>query len=135
FLFGKQDLFDWNRRHEGKLRRTAGSVHARNAHFLFPNFFAAGAFSFLNSRVRFVSEASTPMRSSELAPTKPTASVFWITRFASSGVLIGPPWQRKKISFRTRVAASMISCVRLSVKSQLTSAFFTPMLPPRVVPT
>ena len=32
-------------------------------------------------------------------------------------------------------AASMISCVRFTVKSQSTTAFTTPMLPPTVVPT
>src|ERR1043166_7110204 len=39
------------------------------------------------------------------------------------------------MSFRTRRAASMICCVRFNVKSQVTTAFFTPIEPPTVVPT
>ncbi len=53
--------------------------------------FAAGALRALNSRVKFVMEASTPMRYKLLAPTNPTASVASMTRLASAGVLIGPP--------------------------------------------
>ena len=100
-------------------------------YFFLPNFLAAGALRRLNSFVRLVNEDSIPIRSRELAPTKPTTSVFFITRSASAGVLMGPPWHRKKMSFRTREAASMISWVRWRVKSQLSRAYLIYSLPLR----
>ena len=41
-----------------------------------------------------------------------------MTRCASSGVLMGPPWQRKMISFRTRLPASMISVVYVATPEE-----------------
>src|ERR1051325_2812037 len=111
-----------------------GNPFCGSSYFRFRALFD-GSCNDLDLRVRLVSDSSTPMRSRELAPTNPTASVFLMTRLASSGVLMGPPWQRKKMSFRTRLAASMISCVRFNVKSHGTTAFLTPILPPTVVPT
>ncbi len=48
---------------------------------------------------------------------------------------IGPPWERKKISFRTCRAASMMSCVRFTASSRVQADCVTPMEPPMVVPT
>ena len=76
------------------------------------NVFPAGQGMALNRRVMSMSDCSTPIRSRLEAPTKPTHSVCWFTIAASAGVEIGPPWLRKKMSFRTCLAAAMMALVR-----------------------
>lgn len=91
FTLGNESMFGHKRVVEIATRSGGRGAGGVGHFFRFISALAAGALRLLNRRVRSVKEASTPMRSRELAPTNPTASVAFRTRSASSGVLIGPP--------------------------------------------
>src|SRR5260370_16672012 len=88
----------------------------------------------LNFFVRLVSDSSTASRSRLDAPTKPTQSVCWLMKAASSGVQIGPPCDRNRISRPTLVAPLMIARSRFTPSSLLQPAPSPPIQPPCLLP-
>ena len=88
----------------------------------------------LKRRMFSVIATSVGSRSIDDAPKKPTIpSVRSITKAASSGSAIGPPWQRTRMSGLTRFAASCIAWISGTHCSSV-FAVDAPIAPPVVRP-